>query len=105
MMNNQERHWQVFTMDDQNHYQLARMRVQQLRYFYTHVGVFVFVNVLLILINLLTDPASLWFYWPLFGWGIAVAVNAFIVYGTGGIMGKEWEERKIREILEWERIM
>ncbi len=91
-------------MYDQERYQLARARVQQLRLFYTHIGVYVFVNILLLLINLLTDPSSLWFYWPLLGWGVAVAAHAFLVYGAGGIMGKEWEERKIREILEQERI-
>jgi two-component system LytT family sensor kinase len=62
------------------------------------------VNILLLLINLLTSPWSLWFYWPLLGWGITVAARAFLVYGAGGIMGKEWEERKIRQVLEQERI-
>lgn len=91
-------------MHDQERYQLARARVQQLRLFYTHVGVYVSVNILLLLVNLLTSPWSLWFYWPLLGWGIAVAAHAFLVYGAGGIMGKEWEERKIRQILEQERM-
>lgn len=49
-------------MNDQERYQWARTHVQQLRLFYTHVGVYVFVNILLLLINLLTDPSSLWFY-------------------------------------------
>jgi 2TM domain len=91
-------------MYDQERYQLARARVQQLRLFYTHVGVYVCVNILLLLINLLTDPSSLWFYWPLLGWGIGVAAHAFLVYGAGGIMGKKWEERKIRQVLEQERM-
>lgn len=91
-------------MDDQERYQRARARVQQLRLFYTHVAVYVFVNIFLLLINLLTDPWSLWFYWPLLGWGIGLAVHAFLVYGAGGIMGKGWEERKIREIMEQERV-
>lgn len=54
-------------MYDNERYQLARARVQQLRLFYTHVGVYVFANILLLLINLLTDPSSLWFYWPPLG--------------------------------------
>jgi 2TM domain len=48
--------------NDPERYQLARARVQQLRLFYTHVAVYVFVNIFLLLINLLTDPSSLWFY-------------------------------------------
>lgn len=90
-------------MYDQERYQLARARVQQLRLFYTHVGVYVSVNILLLLVNLLTSPWSLWFYWPLLGWGIGLAVHAFVVFGAGGTLGKEWEEQKIREIMEQER--
>ena len=89
---------------DPERFQLARARVQQLRLFYTHVGVYVFVNILLLLINLLTDPSSLWFYWPLLGWGIGLAAHALLVYGADSIMGKEWEEQKIRQILEQERM-
>ncbi len=90
-------------MYDNERYQLARARVQQLHLFYTHVGVYVFVNILLLLINLLTDPSSLWFYWPLLGWGIAVAAHAFLVFGVGGIMerngrseesGRFWNRRE-----------
>ncbi len=90
-------------MIEQERYLRARTRVQQLRNFYVHVAVYVFVNMLLLLINLLTDPASLWFYWPLLGWGIAMAVHAFLVYGVGSTWEKEWEERKIREIMEQEQ--
>jgi hypothetical protein len=64
----------------------------------------VFVNILLLLINLLTDQSSLWFYLQLLGWGIGLAAHAFLVYGAGNIMGKEWEEQKIRQILEQERM-
>src|SRR5436309_2502624 len=70
------------TMIEQERYLRARARVQQLRNFYVHAAVYVFVNLLLLLINLLTDASSLWFYWPLLGWGIAVAVHAFLVYGV-----------------------
>lgn len=92
-------------MIEQERYLRARTRVQQLRNFYVHAAVYVFVNLLLLLINLLTDPFSLWFYWPLLGWGIALAVHAFLVYGVGGTWEKEWEERKIRQIMEQEQEM
>lgn len=90
---------------EQERYQRARTRVQQLRNFYVHVAVYLFVNLLLLLINLLTDRYSLWFYWPLIGWSIAIAVHAFLVYGIGGNWEKEWEERKIRQIMEQESEM
>ena len=58
------------------------------------------VNLLLFTINVLTSPGSLWFYWPLMGWGIAVALHALRVFGTGGRFGAAWEERKINELME-----
>ena len=66
-------------------------------------AIYVLVNIFLLLNNLLTDPSSLWFYWPLLGWGIGLAAHAFLVFAAGGTLGKEWEERKIREIMEQER--
>ena len=37
--------------------------------FYRHVYIYVGVNVFLILINLITNPFSWWFHFPLLGWG------------------------------------
>jgi hypothetical protein len=33
-------------------------------------------------------------------WGIGLAVHAVVVYGLGSVLGDEWEERKIREIVD-----
>jgi len=90
-------------VNDQELYKRAQERVQQLRGFYIHAAIYVFVNIFLLLINLLTSPSSLWFYWPLLGWGVGLAVHAFVVFGAGGTLGKEWEERKIRQVMEQER--
>jgi len=53
----------------------------------------------LIVLNLITSPGYLWFIWPMMGWGIGVAAHAA---GTFGI-GKDGEERKIRELMDEER--
>ena len=87
-------------MDDQARYAAARKRVRQLRGFYVHLTVYVLVNVLLLVINLASSPGVLWFYWPLLGWGIGIVAHAASVFGTGRFLGKEWEERKIRELME-----
>jgi 2TM domain len=86
-------------MYDQERYQRALARVQQVRTLYAHAAVYVFVNLWLLLINLVTDPQSLWFYWPLIGWGIALAAHALVILGVGSAVGKEWEERKVRELM------
>ena len=87
-------------MNTEDKYQKAKKRVEEIRGFYTHLGVYVLVNSMLLLINITTSPDSLWFYWPLMGWGIAVALHALRVFGTGGRIGAEWEERKINELME-----
>jgi len=30
--------------------------------------------------NLMRRPEQLWFYWPLCGWGLGLALHAWIVY-------------------------
>ena len=81
-------------------YQSAKKRVEALRRFYVHLTAYVLVNLLLCTINLLTSPDSLWFYWPLLGWGIAVALHALLVFGAGRRFGADWEEKKIEELME-----
>jgi hypothetical protein len=81
-------------------YQRAKERVEELRGFYVHLTVYVTVNLGLFLINMLASPGSLWFFWPLMGWGIAVALHGLIVFGSGRFLSADWEEKKIKEIME-----
>lgn len=74
----------------------ARAHVSALRGFYGHAAIFVAVNLLLLAINLLTDPRSLWFFWPLLGWGIGLSVHAVRVFAAPRL-DRDWEARKIAE--------
>jgi hypothetical protein len=67
-------------MENQEAYQKAKERVEAKIGFYTHLAVYVGVNILLIIINLLTSPRYLWFPWPLIGWGIGVFFHALRVF-------------------------
>ena len=87
-------------MDEQVRYERARKRVEDIKGFYTHLTVYVLVNLGLLTLNLLTSPNALWFYWPLLGWGIGVAAHAASVFGPGLMWGPEWEERKIKELMD-----
>lgn len=53
-------------------YERARKRVEELKGFYIHLSVFVMVNFTLFLINLLSSPGIWWFYWITVFWGIGV---------------------------------
>ncbi len=87
---------------EQQRYQRARERVEALRGFYVHALIFVLVNTMLFVIDLLSG-GGWWFFWPLIGWGIGLGVHALNVLGFGGFLGKDWEERKTREFMDRER--
>ena len=59
-------------------------KIFQNRGFLIYFGAYVAVNVLLLAINLLTTPNTLWFYWPLLGWGIGLAGHAYLVHRAAG---------------------
>lgn len=81
-------------------YQKAKEQVTTLREFYGHLSVYVIVNTGLFLLNMMISPESLWFIWPLMGWGIAIVLHALRVFG--GTLGSNWEEKKIAELMEKE---
>ncbi len=64
-------------------FESAKERVEQKLAFYVHLAAFVLVNALLTAIDLTTSPGELWFYWPLGGWGIGLALHAFNVFSSG----------------------
>ena len=78
----------------------AEKRVEDIKGFYIHLGIYLTVNAMLFLIDLVASRDSVWFYWPLLGWGVAVAINAFVVITDNGIFGPEWEERKIAKYMD-----
>jgi len=89
-------------MNDEK-YQKARKRVQELKKFYRNLVSFAVMNVILIIINLVMSPGSLWFYWVTVFWGIALLLHASKVFILKGkFLGEEWEEKKIKEIMEKE---
>jgi len=81
-------------------YQKAKECVTVLQDFYKHLSVYVIVNLGLFLINMLTSPETLWFIWPLMGWGIAIVLHALRVFIE--TPGSNWEEKKIAELMEKE---
>lgn len=78
-------------------------RVRRMRDFYTTLITFFFVNLLLLAINLLSNPHHLWFYWVTVIWGIVIifqAINVFTIRNP--VLGEEWEKQKIEKLLDKE---
>ena len=82
-------------------YTQAQRRVRQKRDFYRNLTSYVFVNLLLFLINLFTSPGEWWFYWVLIGWGIGILAQARNVFAPR--FDSDWEERQIQAELRKNR--
>ena len=87
-------------MDDQARYERARKRVRQLKGFYQHLTIYLLVNTFLAIVNLAASPNRIWFPWPLLGWGIGLLAHAASVFVHHTFWGKDWEERKIKELMD-----
>ena len=70
---------------DESLRQIAKQKVNFRFSVKIHIGVFVIVNLLLFIINLMTSISVLWIIYPLFGWfiGLAEHITAYIVYARG----------------------
>ena len=84
-------------------YQKAKKRVQEIKGFYSHLASYILVMIVLIFVNLRYTPQYLWFIWTLIGWGIGLLVHAIMVFNIFTFMGKDWEEKKIKEFMDEEK--
>lgn len=80
----------------------ARRRLAGEKAFYMHLSTYVVVIGGLFVINALTG-SRWWFFWPALGWGIGILVHAAATFGVGGFLGREWEDRRLQELIEEER--
>jgi hypothetical protein len=80
----------------------ARRRLAAEKGFYVHLATYVIVIGCLVLINAITG-SRWWFVWPALGWGVGILVHALATFGLVGFMGREWERRRLDELIEDER--
>jgi hypothetical protein len=65
------------------------------RGFLEHLGSYVIIIGMLGLINLFSDPHSLWFHWPALGWGAGLALHFWgLLLGRGKV---EVEQQELHE--------
>ena len=84
-------------------YERAKKRIEEIKGFYTHLIVYVVVNIGLFLLNFITSRGEWWFYWPLMGWGIGVLFHGMGVFVFSRFPGKKWEDRKIKELMDQDK--
>ncbi len=89
---------QTYISSENSAYYRAKKRVEELKGFYGNLISYCIVIPVLIYINLTFSPQFQWFWFSAVGWGFGVVMHAFKVFGYSS----DWEERKIREILNKE---
>jgi len=92
------------TNNDFERYQKVKKQVQELKGFYRHLLIYVIIMAVIIFINLKYTPEVLWFFWTLFGWGIGLFFHAMKVFNFFPFFDKEWEDKKIKEFMEEEKL-
>ncbi len=83
-------------IDESAKYLRAKKRVDDLKGFYGSLVAYCIVIPFLILLNYKTSWHFQWFWFPMFGWGLGLTIQAFQTFGVGAT----WEDRKIKEIME-----
>lgn len=78
----------------------VRREVRMLRGFYLHLTVFLMVNGGLAAFQWLAHPERPHLHFVTLGWGIALAIHGLRVLVRGRWLGHEWEEAKVRSLLQ-----
>ena len=93
---------------DEIKYQETLKRVKKIKGFYIHLIVYIFVNILIFFLNVkYLDQGESYFqfknFQSAFFWGIGLLAHGMSTFVPYLILGKNWEERKIKEFMEKER--
>ncbi len=79
-------------------YLRAKKKVEEIRGFYGNLTAYLIVIPVLAWFNYRTTDFP-WVIFPAVGWGLGVILNGLCAFGYSPILGKNWEERKIREYM------
>lgn len=84
----------------------AKKRVKRIKGFYIHALIYVLVNAGLIITNTSVGGSgfsSIDTYWTAIFWGVGLAGHGLSVFLPNMILGKNWEEEKIRDLMNKNR--
>lgn len=91
------------TKSSHTNYENARKRLENLKGFYWSLFAYIIVIPFLMFVNFKTSwQQHKWFFYPMLGWGVGLAFQAYEVYGKDKYFGKSWENRKLEEFMKEE---
>lgn len=81
----------------------AKERVAEIKEFYSKVVSHLITIAIVAGINYYVNEfRNPWFLWVVFGLGISIIFKAMKTFGGIPFMGRNWEKRKIKELMEEE---
>ncbi|MDN3593802.1 2TM domain-containing protein [Zunongwangia endophytica] len=81
-------------------YFAAREKMENLKQFYAHLIIFVFVNLVFLSFNYYKNYIEFpWVLWGTFGWGIGLGFDYLKAFDKNLFLARDWEKRKIKEIM------
>lgn len=93
---------------EQKRYERARKQVKRISGFYSHLLVYVVINLMIVIVNIQQlAPDESYFQWHNFTtlglWGIGLLAHGLSVFLPTLMLGRGWEENKIQKLMEKER--
>lgn len=85
---------------DNIRYQQAKKRVKQIKGFYIHALVYVLVNAFFMIMRFQKHGNIDYDNWGLGLWAVGLTAHGLSVFLPNFILGKNWEEKKIRELMD-----
>ncbi|MNX34378.1 hypothetical protein D3C86_646220 [compost metagenome] len=105
-----EEYGQEFNNDER--FEMAYKKVKRIKGFYSHLKIYIIVNIIIIISNLNRDFVGFRFqqndlldlhtYSTAFYWGIALLIHAFTVFGPDIFFNGDWEQKKIQKYMDKE---
>ncbi len=80
-------------------YERALKRVNEIKEFYNHLGIYIIFVCIFIGLNSYTSN-FFWAIFPILGWGIGILSHASKVYQWNPLFSKDWERRKIDQFMK-----
>jgi len=80
-------------------YERAKEHVEKLKGFYTHLAIYLLMIPFFIFLNFRSTGFP-WAIFSIIGWGFGIAGHAMETFNYNPLLGKNWEEKKMKEFME-----
>ncbi len=94
------------TIAEQEKYNKAKKKVEELKGFYIHFAVYLVINsaiLLIIYLATLKEGSTFWTFGhfsTLIFWGVGLAFHAAFTFSLNPFFGREWEARQIKKYMD-----